>query len=258
MSRKSKQRRAAATDAQFYDSPYSGKKFAWQESDAVRTAAQDVVDIHGQPIRDGNSWGNNGQLQTSFDMATGKKYAGNRTGKEYTGAAYVPKKWCQHYGEVVGIAGPNHKFCGAVHHQVDIPCDAAAIVDCTGKGFKDDTFYIPEQFKALRDHVQKLPPVIALPWPDHGLPPVKFSFWPTLLRTLPHGRIIVCCVGGHGRTGTTLALMSVMLENRTGYDAIHTLRETYCDQAVETKGQVAYVSDFAGWWQKNREEFPLA
>jgi hypothetical protein len=59
-------------------------------------------------------------------------------------------------------------------------------------------------------------------------------------------RVEVGCIGGHGRTGTILACMGVM----AGLDpdsSIDFVRSSYCDHAVETRDQEAWVKWFHGY-----------
>ena len=51
---------------------------------------------------------------------------------------------------------------------------------------------------------------------------------------------MACCVGGHGRTGTTLACLMVA-GGLTADEAIHRVRTTYGKKAAETSVQEKYV-----------------
>ena len=50
------------------------------------------------------------------------------------------------------------------------------------------------------------------------------------------------CLGGHGRTGTASACLAVLAGEPAG-GAVAWVRGTYCDQAVETPEQAAFVAD---------------
>ena len=61
----------------------------------------------------------------------------------------------------------------------------------------------------------------------------------TAHRLLDGAKVHAGCVGGHGRTGLFLAaLLKVMTGER---DATTRLRETYCQRAVESAAQVAFL-----------------
>lgn len=57
-------------------------------------------------------------------------------------------------------------------------------------------------------------------------------------------RIHVGCVGGHGRTGTVLtAIVAELLGKK---DAIQYVRKHYCEKAVESKSQIAFLMKHYG------------
>ena len=95
-------------------------------------------------------------------------------------------------------------------------------------------------------------PAIRLNWPDRDIPPagIQIGFWLTLWRLIRENVkagvysepvVIFCCIGGHGRTGTAIACMMATDTRMGGEEIILKIRKEYCDSAVETKEQVAYV-----------------
>lgn len=59
-----------------------------------------------------------------------------------------------------------------------------------------------------------------------------------------HERVLLCCTGGTGRTGTALAVMALL----AGVDAeevVPWIRERYQPRAVETRGQRAWLQGIA-------------
>jgi protein-tyrosine phosphatase len=84
-------------------------------------------------------------------------------------------------------------------------------------------------------------------WPDFGLPADPDAFGVALrdaLARASHGeRVEVGCLGGHGRTGTALACLAV-LAGTPASEAVAWVRANYCDHAVETGAQEAFVLDF--------------
>jgi hypothetical protein len=84
-----------------------------------------------------------------------------------------------------------------------------------------------------------------LDWPDFGVPGdpalVRTMLRSVLDRARTGERVEVGCLGGHGRTGTALACLAVL----TGYpacDAVAWVRASYCQEAVETAGQEAFIT----------------
>jgi protein-tyrosine phosphatase len=64
----------------------------------------------------------------------------------------------------------------------------------------------------------------------------------SLLHRARQGQSVeIGCLGGHGRTGTALALLAV-LAGHPSDDAVDWVRTHYCPKAVETDEQQAYVT----------------
>lgn len=86
-------------------------------------------------------------------------------------------------------------------------------------------------------------------WPDFGVldnpAPLATALRDVLDRARAGEQVEIGCLGGHGRTGTALACLAVLV----GYpaaDAVAWVRATYCSQAVETVEQEAFVTAFGG------------
>lgn len=85
---------------------------------------------------------------------------------------------------------------------------------------------------------------ILLDWPDRGVPALRASFWKAIWQGVIDKkitRIIACCLGGHGRTGTTLAALLVA-RGFTAKQAIAFVRKTHCTKAIETESQEDYLA----------------
>lgn len=85
-------------------------------------------------------------------------------------------------------------------------------------------------------------PEIVLDWPDMGVVSLPRSFWEDLVAHLTNTqrRMLLFCVGGHGRTGTALACLMVVC-GWTSEDAIAWIRANYCQKAIETLAQELYI-----------------
>lgn len=85
-------------------------------------------------------------------------------------------------------------------------------------------------------------------WPDGGVPDLTEKDWKDLLGDIvrlsrdrkTNLNVLVCCVGGHGRTGTTLAIFAALTGIAPADPVVYT-RTAYCPKAVETKVQCRYI-----------------
>lgn len=98
-------------------------------------------------------------------------------------------------------------------------------------------------------------PIFNMPWADFDVPGMDYAWWDTLADNIagivvPDGaRVAVAfaCDGGHGRTGTALSIIAQLLgEVPTGEDPVKWVRARYCENAVETIEQLAYVESVSG------------
>ncbi len=84
-------------------------------------------------------------------------------------------------------------------------------------------------------------------WPDFGVPGDADDLRASLLGLLDRARagepVELGCLGGHGRTGTALACLAV-LTGTPADQAVERIRASYCDKAVETEAQRAFVEAF--------------
>lgn len=87
---------------------------------------------------------------------------------------------------------------------------------------------------------------LALPWQDMGLPKLDRDLVDTALvlaqNMIEKGDVLeVGCIGGHGRTGTFLALVAMRNGVETPEEAITYVREHYCEKAIESDVQEWYI-----------------
>lgn len=88
---------------------------------------------------------------------------------------------------------------------------------------------------------------LKIDWDDRAAPPLKFDFWPALVKKLS-GTVLTACQGGHGRSGTSLVcLMMATNPEYTPGDAIIHLRAIHCPRAIESVVQHTYINDFGKW-----------
>ena len=98
--------------------------------------------------------------------------------------------------------------------------------------------------------VNSEPKFVYLPIPDFLAPEWSKDFWLKVLDNIvsaipkDHIKIGVMCVGGHGRTGTILAIYAGLLLDVD--KPIEFVRRRYCENAVESVDQAEYVAMITG------------
>lgn len=145
-------------------------------------------------------------------------------------------------------------FYGATQRRVDASFlqDHDLIINCgaydavCGASYSNGPFKkLPKWLDAAR-YKLTLPPVdeVWLDWADFNVPNINDNFWPELVQNAKDNgvkRIIACCTGGHGRTGTALAALLVSM-GWSVKKAVTFLRQSYCHEAVENMKQVEYLT----------------
>jgi hypothetical protein len=88
-------------------------------------------------------------------------------------------------------------------------------------------------------------PMIDIDWPDGCTPKLSDSWFQGMadwLKSLDSGNIAICCVGGHGRTGTlatVLAGLCGVIPKRVC--PVDWLRKAYCQEVVESESQIVMI-----------------
>lgn len=102
----------------------------------------------------------------------------------------------------------------------------------------------PDLFKALNP-LTSASSVLNIKWPDMAAPPVRKGFWLKLHEWVKANeeinKVIVYCMGGHGRTGTALSGVLVEASSYKPEDAVAFVRKHYCDRTVESSSQIEYL-----------------
>lgn len=103
----------------------------------------------------------------------------------------------------------------------------------------------------LESHIlHPIAEVMSIRWADRGAPPLKPSFWPALTEMLRQAakdreeafKVMVCCQGGHGRSGSSMVALMMCMTSYSALEAISHLRAIHCARAIESKVQHEYLN----------------
>lgn len=92
-------------------------------------------------------------------------------------------------------------------------------------------------------------PRLRIDWPDFDIPRVSADWWAHLVAYFEANgplSVGVACDGGHGRTGTMLAVLWAVSRARTEGNPVEAVRSFYCKKAVESREQIEYIKDVTG------------
>ena len=90
--------------------------------------------------------------------------------------------------------------------------------------------------------------MVVVDWPNMGI--VSTATLQVLLNLVNRykrkGVIEIGCVGGHGRTGTLLAMLAIYFGEMQPGAAITHIRSTYCEEAIESYKQESALYRWGG------------
>ena len=89
--------------------------------------------------------------------------------------------------------------------------------------------------------------ITSLDWQDGDVPRLEHGDWTNVINfMLTHkGSVGVYCVGGHGRTGTALAIIA-SLSGLCTDDPVKFIRDIYDPSSIETQEQIDYIKRITG------------
>lgn len=162
---------------------------------------------------------------------------------------YVSKRKCHDYRKPVFKKGNLTIFAGAYEEIRYEKYDAVIRLLESEPSF--NSIKGTGIFKELEKLVSTKTSILHLPIRDMSAPDYDTGLWISLVELLlttankqkREFKVAIHCAGGHGRTGTVLAIIGILLEElpRNPIEAIKHLREIYCKKAVETRSQLEYI-----------------
>lgn len=96
---------------------------------------------------------------------------------------------------------------------------------------------------------------LQMDWPDFGVVNLPIEFWIDLTEYLEEhkAKLLVFCIGGHGRTGTALAALAIVSLAMSAREAIAWVRKDYCTQAIESIAQENYLESLYKQFKAKQE-----
>lgn len=203
--------------------------------------------------------GNHKDAKGSFSDSQIKGADNNYGGKWSGGTGYVH---CKH-DPFKAIVGKDDKWSVWAGRKFDVEMEAKAgefdvVLNLANSGSIKSTYQpvkktkhtipIPELKKWEKFGMTPQKPVkpfheLEMDWPDMGVVAFPMEFWISLVDYLEshNARLLVFCVGGHGRTGTALAAMLMAALGWKSKQATDWVRKNYCSKAIESKTQEDYL-----------------
>lgn len=183
-----------------------------------------------------------------------------------TGTSYVSSKpLCKHFMQEFTLENGLTIFASA---DRDVPAnwkrdekDMPDLGVYLYSGWVRDEFYVSPGLEVPWG-IPSTWPMAHLDWPDFSVPDdpddaIIAGQW--ILEQIAAGkRVETGCLGGHGRTGTMLALLLVLQGVKPG-TAIERVRKTYCDEAIEGNKQIdlivyGYEQAHGKTWKQSKNE----
>jgi len=167
----------------------------------------------------------------------------------------VPQKsyvsLCAHKGNVLVFQTKNVRVYGGGSSRGAYLIPGGIVLDLAG-GMVGNGLVTVTGFdcQALLSHIKTRS--VDVHWTDGDIISWSIEAWKGLLSDLETEAqkqkkpldVLVACIGGHGRTGTALAIMAYWSSViPPGQNPVTWIRKNYCQEAVETKRQEQYVED---------------
>lgn len=160
----------------------------------------------------------------------------------------LSRRQCHREGSHILTIGKMKLYAGSNQCEYD---RYSLVINLTGSvsywydkpaGIKGATELVPTFLSSFGPTKDQQIPQLIIPWKDGGIPDFTKAQWMQLIGDLGKlsGRVLLHCIGGHGRTGTASAILLV-LSGTLKKDPVAWLRKNYCEEAVETERQIKYI-----------------
>jgi hypothetical protein len=156
---------------------------------------------------------------------------------------------------LTSVNGKGGLYAGGFTRGVDI--NGYYVIDLTGNRYKSRRDEIEVYDKpslsafttvlSVEDAVMEPKGWLSLPIEDMKAPEYSIKVWAALAEDVvklinKEEKVVIACLGGHGRTGVACAILGYILApTHVGDNPVEWIRKIHCDEAVETISQVDYV-----------------
>lgn len=162
-------------------------------------------------------------------------------------AVTTPSKPCHENGTLIferdGTQFFAGKYTGVSDRSYDLIIDLAKSVNSSIKGTNLDG-----HLKSFADEASAK--ILHIDWPDFGVIKWKRERFEKLLAAIKNdniGTVYICCIGGHGRTGSMMTILAgISGAVPKGECPVQWLRDLYCENVVESAGQLDYIEEVTG------------
>jgi hypothetical protein len=139
-------------------------------------------------------------------------------------------------------------YAGRKHDVEDFADDYDIVLNLTGYAIHKRHEIPFQELSKWRDKKHVKYKEICLDWPDMGVVNLPKEFWIDLIDLFKKkkSKVLMFCIGGHGRTGTAMAVLMVLGLGWKPKDAVDWIRKEYCDKAIETWKQLDYIYSMVG------------
>jgi protein-tyrosine phosphatase len=145
----------------------------------------------------------------------------------------------------------NYKTCKHKHDEVKLfdgtPIYCSSVRDKSAEKVPDFGLYADFSWHPLwRNEF--------ITWPDYGIPTDEelglTQIYEAYCRAIEGEMVEIGCIGGHGRTGTILAIMYIASAEGqvTGKEAFDFVKKNYCEHAIESDIQEWYINYASAFW----------
>jgi hypothetical protein len=163
-------------------------------------------------------------------------------------------KKCNEDHKPTHVLGAGYEFWAATGSRLSAYLPKFDLcLNCTGSPVSKPKHSIP--FEWGKDiEIPQFKEIILDWWDQRGIW-IDPEFWVKLLRHAieTQSKVLVFCVGGHGRTGTAICALQIA-GGATAKQAIEKIRADYCPSAVESDLQVAYLEELEAYYRAKREK----